>query len=194
MVPKTNHSLAKRTAALILLIVALVTTGLAAFTTPVRAEAPAPNPGTTNFETNFMTSMIDHHAMAVHMAEMCLEKAIHEELRTTCEEIIATQSQEIELMQSWLSSWYDITYEPQMKPGAMRQMEKMMTMSSEEFEIAFMEDMIRHHEGAIREAEPCLKRAYHEDLIDACQNIIETQSAEIVEMEAWLCEWYSICK
>lgn len=97
-------------------------------------------------------------------------------------------------MQSWLSRWYGITYEPQMKPGAMRQMEKMMAMSSEEFEIAFMEEMIRHHEGAIREAEQCLKRAYHEDLIDLCQNIIETQSAEIAEMEAWLCEWYSICK
>jgi uncharacterized protein (DUF305 family) len=194
MGPKTNDSSTRRTAALVLLTVALVITGLAALTAPGMAEAPAPNPGTANFETKFMTDMIDHHAMAVHMAEMCVEKAIHEELRTTCEAIIATQSQEIELMQSWLSRWYGITYEPQMKPGAMRQMEKMMAMSSEEFEIAFMEEMIRHHEGAIREAEQCLKRAYHEDLIDLCQNIIETQSAEIAEMEAWLCEWYSICK
>lgn len=194
MLFKTNHPITRRGGALLVLIAALIITGLAAFVAPVMADAPASNSGTANFETKFMTDMIDHHAMAVHMGEMCLEKAIHEELRMACEEIIATQTQEIELMQSWLSSWYGITYEPQMNPSAMRQMEKMMAMSSEEFEIAFMEDMIRHHEGAIREAEKCLNRAYHQDLIDTCENIIETQSTEIAEMEAWLCEWYSICK
>ncbi len=100
MLFKTNHPITRRGGALLLLIAALIITGLAAFVAPVMADAPAPNSGTANFETKFMTDMIDHHAMAVHMAEMCLEKAVHEELRTTCEEIIATQSQEIELMQS----------------------------------------------------------------------------------------------
>ena len=66
-------------------------------------------------------------------------------------------------------------------------------LDGEEFEITFMEEMIRHHETAIREAERCVERAYHEDLVNLCENIIETQSAEIAQMEAWLCEWYGIC-
>lgn len=195
MIVRTNHALARRTRASVLLIVALIIiAGLAAFTAPAMAEAPAPNPSTATFETRFMRRMTDHHAMAVKMAELCVEKAIHGKLQDMCDEMVTTQSQEIELMQSWLSSWYEMSYEPEIMPRAMRRMEKMAAMDSEAFEIAFMKQMIHHHEAAIRDAEQCLKRVYHEDLLDLCQNIIETQSAEIVEMEAWLCEWYSICK
>lgn len=61
-----------------------------------------------------MMGMADHHAMAVHMAEMCLEKAIHAELLATCEQIIATQSAEMEMMQAWLADWYGVTYEREM--------------------------------------------------------------------------------
>lgn len=183
-----------RRGTLLVLALMLIAVALAGFTTPARAEAPAPPTSTARFETRFMMDMIDHHAMAVHMAEMCLEKAIHEELEATCAEIIATQSAEIEMMQTWLADWYGISYEPEMTPGMMNQMEKMAAMSSEEFEIHFMEEMIRHHQGAIREAEQCLKHAYHVELLGLCENIIETQRAEIEQMAAWLCEWYDICR
>jgi uncharacterized protein (DUF305 family) len=161
---------------------------------PVAASAPAPEQSAAKFEVKFMTQMIDHHAMAVHMGEMCLDKAIHEELRSMCEQIIASQSQEIELMQSWLSDWYGITHEPEMKPGHMQMMDKLAALESEEFEIAFMEMMIRHHEQAIKEADKCLDRAYHDELKDLCQQIIETQQQEIAQMQTWLCEWYQECK
>ena len=63
-----------------------------------------------------------------------------------------------------------------------------------EFEIDFMQTMIKHHRQAIKEAETCLDKAYHPKLLSLCQNIIETQSAEIQQMQTWLCEWYGICK
>ena len=159
----------------------------------VAADEPAPRRSIANYEIKFMEDMIDHHAMAVEMAELCVEKAIHEELRSMCQEIIAQQSQEIETMQTWLEDWYGVSYEPEMTPGKMQQMERLAALDGEEFEITFMEEMIRHHETAIREAERCVERAYHEDLVNLCENIIETQSAEIAQMEAWLCEWYGIC-
>ena len=68
------------------------------------------------------------------------------------------------------------------------------SLSGAEFEIAFMEMMIKHHEAAIREGERCLDRAYHAELRSLCEDIIETQSAEIAQMQTWLCEWYGICK
>ena len=194
MMERATHALAKRNGTPVLLVIALVIVGLAAFAAPVAAEAPAPNPSTATFETRFMRRMIDHHTMAVEMAELCVEKAIHDELQDMCQEMVTTQSQEIELMQSWLSNWYEMTYEPKMTSRAMRRMERMAAMDNEEFEIAFMKQMIHHHEDAIRDAKQCLKRVYHEDLLNLCRNIIETQSAEIIEMEAWLCEWYAICR
>ncbi|MDT0119030.1 DUF305 domain-containing protein [Kocuria sp. PD6] len=52
-------------------------------------------------------SMIDHHYMAVVMAQECVDKAVHPELAAMCEDIITVQNQEIEQMQTWLEEWYD---------------------------------------------------------------------------------------
>src|SRR3546814_18456453 len=109
--------------------------------------------------------MIDHHAMAVETAEMCVEKAIHEELRTLCQEIIEAQTAEIETMQSWLEEWYGVTYEPSMSSGEMQRMERMARMDAEDFEVAFMEMMTWHHRTALREASGCMERASHEALV-----------------------------
>lgn len=157
-------------------------------------SAPAPSPSAANFEIKFMTDMIDHHQMAIEMAEICLDKAVHEELRTTCQNIIATQSAETQQMQSWLQDWYGITYEPVMKPGDEKMMERLASLSGAEFEIAFMEMMIKHHEKAIKEGRHCLDRAYHAELREMCEDIIATQSAEIAQMQTWLCQWYGECR
>ena len=157
------------------------------------ADGPAPGNAQARFEADFLTDMIDHHAMAVDMAAMCIDKAVHDELRSLCQDISATQSQEIETMQSGLDEWYRIQHEPEHKPGGHKAMERMATMAGADFEVAFMETMVRHHEGAIREAGQCLRRAHHDPLLDLCGNIIAAQSQEIAAMERWLCEWHSRC-
>ncbi len=161
---------------------------------PVLADGPAPDRKTARYEINFMQDMIDHHFMAVQVAQLCQQKAIHEELLELCHNIETTQSQEIQLMQSWLQSWYSISYQPKMSNGDMKQMDKLASLSAEEFEIEFMQMMIKHHLGAIREASKCVEQAYHEELRDLCENIIVTQAAEIDQMRTWLCQWYGICK
>ena len=158
------------------------------------ASQPAPDKATAKFEVRFLTGMIDHHAMAIEMAEACLENAEHPELEAMCEQIIAAQSQEIETMQSWLADWYGIAYAPEMKPGEMRMIEKLASLSGADFEISFMEMMIRHHRMAIMEAERCLDRAGHGELRAMCGDIVAAQTAEIEQLQAWLCEWYGRCR
>ena len=155
---------------------------------------PAPGQATTNYEIKCMQGMIDHHMMAVMTAEPCIDKAVHEELRSMCEQIVAIQTREIETMQAWLESWYGVTYEPTMKPGMMQEVERLAALDGADFEIAFMEMMIKHHEGAIREAQHCVDRAYHPELIALCEDIIAAQQAEIQQLQTWLCEWYGECK
>lgn len=157
------------------------------------AEAPAQKPSTARFEVRFMEDMIDHHAMAVHMAHMCVTKAVHEELRQMCEQMATTQQQEIALMQGWLLDWYGITHQPEMMPGESGHMARLMTLEGARFEEAFMRMMIRHHRDAIVEASQCLMRAEHGALLTLCENIIAVQSAEIRQMRQWLCEWYGRC-
>ena len=55
------------------------------------ASAPTSSQSTANFEIKFLTDMIDHHHMAVMMAEICIPKAVHEQLRTLCQNITTAQ-------------------------------------------------------------------------------------------------------
>ena len=161
--------------------------------TPALAEAPAGTRREARYEVRFLKGMIDHHMMAVMAAELCPGRVIHEELQSLCQSISETQSAEIELMQGWLEDWYGITYEPQMTRRGERQLEDLASLSGEDFEIAFLEGMIRHHAAAVKEGEQCLRRAEHEELIALCESIMESQAQEISQMETWLCEWYGIC-
>jgi uncharacterized protein (DUF305 family) len=159
-----------------------------------RADEPAPRQSEAKFEVKFMQNMIDHHMMAVMTAELCEDRAVHEELLALCDQIMLTQSAEIAEMQTWLEDWYGITYEPEMTRQMERQLDELAELDGEEFEIAFMEMMIKHHSQAIKEGRKCTRKAYHEELITLCENIIAAQQEEIVLMQTWLCEWYDRCQ
>jgi uncharacterized protein (DUF305 family) len=167
---------------------------LMCLTAGVYANGTASKRSQAKFEVRFMTDMIDHHAMAVAMAMVCTNEAVHPELRQHCQHIIISQSTEIDQMQAWLQQWYGVTHEPEMKPADEKMMQRLAAMSGEEFEVMFLEMMTRHHRTAVRRAESCQQRAYHPELIALCHNIQQTQSEEIKMMESWLCQWYEICR
>jgi uncharacterized protein (DUF305 family) len=155
------------------------------------ADGPAPTKQEARFEVGFLTNMIDHHAMAVMMAALCEDRAVHPELVALCKQMRTSQAVEVEEMQAWLTDWYGVEHEPEMTKGMERQMERLASLSGAEFEIAFMRMMIRHHRTAVREAGKCEDRAYHAALVEMCEGIVETQLQEIDLMEGWLDEWYN---
>jgi uncharacterized protein (DUF305 family) len=165
---------------------------LPAITHQAGAAAPAPDQQTSKYEVRFITAMIDHHSMAVMMAELCESRAAQPDLRSLCTSIVTSQSEEIETMQAWLQDWYGLTYAPEMKPGMERKIDGLSELSGAAFDIEFMQMMIRHHAKAVQEGAMCLDRAYHAELEALCANIVETQSAEIALMQSRLCSWYQI--
>lgn len=100
------------------------------------------NPG---LEINYMEFTIDHHAMGIQMGTLCVQKAVHEELRDLCEQNIAAQTAELQNLQTWLQQWYGIAYEPEMTQGDQQMMGKLAALEGAEFEIEFMETFSRHH-------------------------------------------------
>lgn len=175
-------------AALLLALVTLLAVGA-----PAQADAPASDRQTARYEVRFMTSMIDHHAMAIEMSQICLDKADHAELKDMCAQIIAAQQSEIDTMQGWLADWYGVDHEPTMTTGDMRSMKRLERLDGADFEIAFMKSMTRHHWKAVTEANKCVDTADHDQLVSMCQDIIAAQLAEIDQMRTWLCEWYDRC-
>ena len=153
----------------------------------------SPAPRAAGLEINYMKFTIDHHAMGIMMAEMCIEKAVHEELRDLCARNMEQQSSELALLQDWLQEWYGITYEPRLTQGDQRMMEHMAELSGAAFEIEFMETFSRHHHQIIQRSQPVVKQAEHEPLRELAAEIIAAQSADIQAMLTWLCEWYDIC-
>jgi uncharacterized protein (DUF305 family) len=156
------------------------------------ANAPAPTEAQRQFEIRFMTEMIDHHAMAVMTAELCLQRAVHPQLAALCEQMREMQMEEIVTMQTWLSQWYGIEHQPKMTHGMHQQMSKLAASTGAEFEIEFMKSMIRHHWTAIVQSRNCQKLAWHSALIAMCEDIESMQLAEIQLLGSWLSSWYGI--
>lgn len=68
--------------------------------------------------------------------------------------------------------------------------DSMMEMSAVESEFQYLVDMIPHHEEAIANAQLLVDYSDRQDMRDFGAAIIETQTAEVEQMEAWLAEWY----
>lgn len=134
-----------------------------------------------------------HHMMAIEMGMVCLENATHEPLRALCDRVISSQREESQMMLGWLADWYGIHYEPTMTEAEMRQLEWLRGLENGEFETEFMQELIQHHQTAVGMGKQCLDNASHDELIQLCDNIIETQRAEIRELTSWLCHWYGQC-
>ena len=62
-------------------------------------------------------------------------------------------------------------------------------LSGEEFDRAFIEQMIPHHQGAIDMAELALENAFHQEIKDLANDIIEAQKSEINTMRQWQTSW-----
>jgi uncharacterized protein (DUF305 family) len=158
------------------------------------ADAPAPKRSQARYEVSFMKMMIDHHNMAIEMAMLCEGRTVHPELQQMCNDIITAQQAEIAEMQGWLNDWYGVQHEPVMKRQDERMVARLAALSGEEFEVAFMTQMIRHHSIALRRARDCQRRASHEELKTMCQMMEQMQTAEIVQLREWLCQWYENCR
>ena len=189
-------------------------------------------------EIRFLEGMIDHHQMALDMAEDCLNKAETEAVRELCQNVIDAQTAEIELMQGWLLAWYNIDYSPMPMSHMMEMMGDMgMNMGNMgdmgdhdmgdmgdhdmgdmgnmgngdhyydppmmmgmfagfnrlegiDYEIAWLESMIDHHDDALHMSERYLERAPngHEEVRELAEQIIADQTNEIEYMEDLLLE------
>ena len=80
---------------------------------------------------------------------------------------------------------------PSMQLG-MSGMENLKTLSGKEFNIAFLSQMIAHHQSAIDMAQQALTVAKHAETKKEARMVIADQKKEIGQMTAWLREWYGV--
>ncbi len=60
----------------------------------------------------------------------------------------------------------------------------------DDFDEAFIDEMIIHHQGAIDMAELAITNAKHQEIKDLAKEIISAQTREIEQMQSWENIWY----
>ena len=68
-------------------------------------------------------------------------------------------------------------------------MDSLQGKSGDDFDRAFIEGMIVHHEGAVQMAEQAKLNAKHQEIKDMSDAIIDAQTTEINQMRMWQKDW-----
>lgn len=163
---------------------------------------------TASLDQQYIDMMVPHHESAVAMAELAMERSQRSELQELGAAIIAAQSSEIAQLRSWRKEWFGSEETPPMSEmpmlqgmsmdmpghdmhGATMDMEQDIRNleSASDFDRAFLEAMIVHHEMAVEASEIVVAGEVRPEIKALAEDVIADQRAEIQQMEAWLASW-----
>ncbi|MFE9503371.1 DUF305 domain-containing protein [Streptomyces anthocyanicus] len=143
----------------------------------------------------FAKGMIPHHRQAVEMADLAPDRAQSAEVKKLAADIKKAQDPEIKTLSGWLTSWGEEVPAEGAMDHSMHDMAGMMTAeemtelenaSGKAFDTAFMEMMIKHHEGAVDMAKTEQADGAYGPAKKMAGEIIDSQSAEIEQMNELL--------
>ncbi len=141
----------------------------------------------------FVDAMVPHHEGAVEMAQVALDNAEHEEIRTLSQDIISGQQAEIEqfgrIREGLSGSAMEGMSEDDMNE-AMGMTDAGELAQQRPFDRAFIDAMTPHHESAIEMANVALEESEDPEIREIAQGILDAQESEIAQMEQWRAEWY----
>lgn len=154
------------------------------------------------YDKAFINGMITHHEGAVDMAELALTNAKRQEIKNLAQDIITAQNKEINDMKMWQKQWgyVETTDHSAMNHGSSgapinmtdhmgMMMDELGGKSGNEFDKAFLEQMIIHHQGALNMAAPGQTNAKHQEIKNLTKAVVDSQTKEIKQMRAWQKEW-----
>jgi uncharacterized protein (DUF305 family) len=151
----------------------------------------------------FATDMIQHHAQALSMVDLTLDRPLDQKVQKLAEDIRAAQGPEIEEMTDWLTAWDEPVPETVRDhanahgdgdldmgdmPGMMsaEEMAALEDTPDAEFQDLWLEMMIEHHEGAIEMAATERSDGHFEPAVQLAEAIESSQTDEIEVMQGLL--------
>ena len=163
-------------------------------------EGEAADPSKDKEQVAFLEAMIPHHEMAVEMAEMAKERGQDKEVKALASDIVSDQNGEIRQIERIYKRLYGEEIKPD--PGAhdvlglsakdagMEHAGMDSLARAKPFDRAFIDEMIPHHQGAIRMAHAVVDKASDGEVKQLAEGIIKAQALEINRMNKWRKRWY----
>ena len=184
----------------------MVALGASCTSAPTPASAPTiqPRPGapdTVDAVVRFMRAMIGHHAQALVMTELVASRSVHPSVKLLAERIDVSQRDEIALMQRWLRSRgqpepasdahvHAAMGHGELMPGMLtrQQLEQLTAARGSAFDRLFLQQMIRHHEGALEMVSRLLatNRNLDAETFRFVSDVDADQRAEVQRMQSLL--------
>ncbi len=149
----------------------------------------------------FAQDMIQHHAQALAMVNLTVERTVGPEFEALAVGIRDAQGPEIETMADWLDEWGEDVPETvndhanaeghsmpegsDEMPGMMSadEMSELESAPDAEFEKLWLEMMVRHHQGAIKMAGTEEADGRFRPAVELARSIIDSQTEEIKAMQ-----------
>ncbi len=146
---------------------------------------------TNQITTNFIRTMIPHHQAAIDMCQNLLRFTGDTTLQNLARNIIAVQTRGIAEMRRILATSHNTNRPIDVNLYNMRIFTITTTMvakmassiRSTDINVSFVSEMIPHHEGAVMMCENLLQYPIDPQLANVARNIIQEQSAGIVELK-----------
>ena len=137
-------------------------------------------------DISFAEMMIPHHEQAIEMSEIALLNTTNPDLLELAQEIKSAQSPEIEVMKGW-NGVKTSTHAGHMMDGMLSESElaDLRDAKAKAFDLLFLQEMIKHHEGAIEMAQAVVN-SKNKAVADLATSIIKTQELEISTMKELL--------
>ena len=152
-------------------------------------------------DVKFMQGMISHHAQALEMTQLLDTRTQRDLMRRLAQRIELSQEDEIVMMQNWLRARDEAVTErhdhhaadTEPMPGMLtpEEMNRLQQAQAGEFDLLFLEFMIKHHRGALTMVETLLSQrgtAQDSQLFAFTSDITSDQSMEIDRMDVMLSE------
>lgn len=156
-------------------------------------------------DVEFASNMLQHHAQALAMVDLTIDRPLDPEVLQLAEQIRDAQAPEIETFTDWLSDWDEEVPETvrdhsnaghdmddmgdsmndENMPGMMTSddMGALEDASDAEFQTMWLKMMMEHHEGAVEMAKAEQGDGQFKPAIDVAGNIVESQTGEIETMK-----------
>jgi uncharacterized protein (DUF305 family) len=128
------------------------------------------------------------------MAKLAQQKASRSEIKTLADNIIKNQTDEIIKMRYWYEQWYGAEVPKQdTTSGMMSGMHNSNDIDSlreaVDFDKAFLEEMIPHHQMAVMMANMLENTTSRQEMKNLARDIIAAQTKEIDAMQNWQAQW-----
>ncbi len=155
----------------------------------------SPNAASAPYDLQFIDTMTAHHKSAIDMAKLAATNTDNAELKKFAERIIADQNKEIGQMKDWREKWFSgkapaMNMEmPGMMDSMKMDMSKLSNSKGKTFDLAFVEMMTSHHNGAVTMAKEALTKAERPEIKTLANAIIKAQEAEVKMMNEWKEKW-----